>query len=102
MLLKSLPVLILFLGHAHASALANPFPRVDSSHLDKRECIYNCKCRQGVAPGVYCGNCGVIEGCRQLGSACNFDVYQCGHNGNCCDYGPRDSCADRKGPCGKS
>lgn len=50
--------------------------------LVKRSCEYN-GCRCTIGPG---------------GLVChNGDVYQCAPNGNCCYYGPRDSC--RK--CGK-
>ena len=100
-LLKSLPVLILFLTLTHAAALANPFAGVDTSDLDTRSdpnCIYNCKCEPNASPGVYCGYCWAVKSCP-LGSPCNNDVYQCGHNGNCCSFGKRDSCAKGADPC---
>ncbi|PUU73217.1 hypothetical protein B9Z19DRAFT_1095568 [Tuber borchii] len=96
MLIKSLPVLTLFLTLTHAAALANPFTGIDTSDLAKRDCTPGCTCASGVSPGLYCGYCAAVTSCTSAG--CFDNVYQCGNGGSCCSYGYRTSCANRQGP----
>ncbi|PUU77968.1 hypothetical protein B9Z19DRAFT_1049296 [Tuber borchii] len=102
MLLKVLPVLTLFLVLTHAAALANPFTEPDTSDLEKRDCKPDgCKCNPSYPPGLYCGYCAAlpVSSCP-IGGACEKNVYQCGTGGKCCNYGVRNSCKARDGPCG--
>ncbi|GES92469.1 hypothetical protein GLOIN_2v1594777 [Rhizophagus clarus] len=49
-----------------------------------------CTCPKGLAQGEYCG--GQLPGCNRVGS-----VFECSPQGDTCEFGPRDSCAQ----CGK-
>ncbi|PUU73024.1 hypothetical protein B9Z19DRAFT_1095983, partial [Tuber borchii] len=96
MLIKSLPILTLFLTLTHAAALANPFTGIDTSDLAKRACTSSCSCDPSASPGLYCGYCWAVTSC--LSGDCFNDVYQCGTGGNCYCFGRRDSCVARDGP----
>ena len=63
--------------------------------LDTRQCRdVGCRC-EGAHQGQYCGYCPHVRGNWQADW-----VYECNPRGGCCAYGPRDSCARRRGPCG--
>ena len=77
----------------------------DGPALVKRACKYNgCKCEPGTTAGIYCFACAQLT---DGGDTTAFSgdvtgwVFQCAESGNCCAYGPRDSCAnDTADPCG--
>ena len=95
-------------AHAHAVAEADDSGLVskrDGSVLEKRACKYNgCKCTPGTNPGVYCWGCSQVINWGNVGAFSSSPtgwVFQCARSGNCCAYGPRDSCAGGKAnPCG--
>ncbi|KAK4098740.1 hypothetical protein N658DRAFT_560934 [Parathielavia hyrcaniae] len=61
-----------------------------------------CPCSSYARPGLWCGYCtrpvDAIYKCTS--GACLNEVFQCGGGGACCSYGYRNSCANRRGPCG--
>ncbi|CUS10971.1 unnamed protein product [Tuber aestivum] len=96
-LLKTLPIIALFLTLTHAVALANPFTEPDTNDLEKRACDNDgCKCDPSYSAGLYCGHCLAVKSCQS--GACLDNVYQCGRGGKCCNYGVRTSCKNDNGP----
>lgn len=76
--------------------------RADDFDLEKRDCKYwGCKCRP-IKQGQYCGWCWAVkEYGRNVGTRDpKRSVYECGPNGECCNYGYRQSCTTSAGPCG--
>jgi len=87
-----------------ANAEANPIANADDDIsvldvLEKRACRYNgCECKKRTKRGQYCGYCDQVT---YYGKGGDWnDVYECNPQGGCCNYGNRDSCKARKGPCG--
>jgi len=101
MLLRLLLILALFLTLAHAAPLADPFAEPHTSDPKKIECIYDgCECDTSFSPGIYCGYCSAVKSCTVM--SCSGNVYQCGDDGECCNYGVRISCKKWEGPCGRN
>ncbi|KAK4190874.1 hypothetical protein QBC35DRAFT_448801 [Podospora australis] len=85
---------------ANLSPMNNPreglFPRACTSDS-------KCPCASNARTGLWCGYCTspveALPECRS-GQACMDKVYQCGPGRDCCTFGRRTSCANRRGPCG--
>ena len=96
--LSFLSLLLFFLSittampNPEAKSISSPalkiatFPKLHP--LEKRDCWSNgCGCAVDAEPGLYCGTCMEIEMPYNDNS-----IFQCGQDGECCEYGYRKEC----------
>ena len=67
-------------------------PGTETRSLRSCDCKYNgCKCRKGLKPGVYCGNC-TGESWLITRKHVKMHAFQCARSRECCSYGSRGVC----------